>query len=202
MTTPPEDWLPIQTPHLTLRDFREGDQDDVHVYATDPDVVRYMDWGPNSLAETHTFIETQLAHQAVAPRLEFGLAMQHRASGRVIGSMALHMRDIENRTMELGYCLHRDFWRQGLTHEAAHALTGAAFAQLGLHRVFATCDVRNTGSWAVMRKLDMRREACLLRDRRIKGEWRDSYLYAILGDEWRAAGDAAPGPANPNISRA
>ena len=44
------------------------------------------------------------------------------------------------------------------------------------------------GSWGVMEKLGMRREAHHRGDKLIKGEWRDSYLYAILADEWVSPG--------------
>jgi RimJ/RimL family protein N-acetyltransferase len=33
----------------------------------------------------------------------------------------------------------------------------------------------------------MRHEGHFLCDRMIKGGWRDTYLYALLADEWRAA---------------
>ena len=84
----------------------------------------------------------------------------------------------------VGYCLHRELWGQGLITEAARALVDAGFRTLDLHRVAATCDVRNTASFVVMEKLGMRREACFRRDRQIKGEWRDTYLYAVLAEEW------------------
>jgi RimJ/RimL family protein N-acetyltransferase len=57
-----------------------------------------------------------------------------------------------------------------------------------VHRVWATCDVRNTGSFGVMEKLGMRREAHFQQDRFIRGAWHDSYLYAILAEECIAPG--------------
>lgn len=51
-----------------------------------------------------------------------------------------------------------------------------AFSVLKLHRVWATCDTRNIGSWRVMEKIGMRREGHFLRDTFQKREWRDSYL--------------------------
>ena len=35
-----------------------------------------------------------------------------------------------------------------------------------------------------MEKLGMRREALFKKDVLQKGEWRDSYLYAVLAEEW------------------
>ena len=71
----------------------------------------------------------------------------------------------------------------GEIDKAARALLGAGFRHLDLHRVFATCDVRNTGSFGVMEKIGMRREGLLRRDRQVKGAWRDTYLYAMLAED-------------------
>ena len=188
MTTPPQAWLPIRTERLLLRDFRPDDFDAVHAYGSDPEVARYMEWGPNSPADTRAFLDRALASQATWPRFDFGLVIEHLADAKAIGSIGLHLRDASNRTVEIGYCLNRDYWRQGLIHEAAHALIDTGFRTLGLHRVFATCDVRNTGSFSVMQKLGMRREGTLRQDRQIKDAWRDTYLYAVLAEEWVGAG--------------
>ena len=63
------------------------------------------------------------------------------------------------------------------------ALLHLAFSSLNLHRVWATCDVRNHASYRVMEKLGIR-EALFKKDVLQKGEWRDSYLYAVLAEEW------------------
>jgi RimJ/RimL family protein N-acetyltransferase len=177
--------LPIHTQRLVLRDFRLDDEAAVHAYGSDPEVVRYTLWGPNTEAETREFLGKSVEGQRAQPREEYGLAICLAQDDRPIGSIGLHPRDLPNLTMEIGYCLHRAFWGQGVVVEAVRAVLDAAFGELGLHRVFATCDVRNVGSWRVMEKLGMRREACLLQDRQVRGEWRDTFLYAILAQEWR-----------------
>ncbi len=187
MTNPPQPWLPLRTERLRLRDFVPSDLDAVHAYGSDAEVARFMEWGPNSLDDTRAFLDRALASQAAWPRLDYGLAIEHLSDGKVIGSMGLYLRDAANRTVEIGYCLHRHHWRQGLVHEAAHALIDMGFRRLGLHRAYATCDVRNAGSFGVMEKLGMRREGRLRRDRLIKGDWRDTYVYAVLAEDWRAA---------------
>jgi RimJ/RimL family protein N-acetyltransferase len=175
-------FLPIRTERLTLRDFRADDPDDVQVYASDPEVARFMPWGPNTREETKVFIDTRLAAQADWPRLTFDLAIER--AGLTVGSVGLRLRDGPNRTAEIGYCLRRDLWRQGLMTEAARALIDVGFRALGLHRVVATCNTENAGSFRVMEALGMRREGGWFRDQRVKGEWRNTYLYAVLAEEW------------------
>jgi RimJ/RimL family protein N-acetyltransferase len=54
----------------------------------------------------------------------------------------------------------------------------------------------------VMEKLGMRREANFHKDVLQKGEWRDSYLYAILAEEWLALEGAKADSAEELESRA
>lgn len=175
----------LETERLILRDFRLEDTEAVHAYASDPEVTRYMPWGPNSPQDTAAFMARALEQQATWPRLDLGLALELKAEGRVVGSIALHLRDIPNATVELGYVLRRDLWGRSLVREAGEAMLTAGFS-LGLHRIVAACDVRNVGSYRVMEKLGMRREGELRQDRLIRGAWRDTYVYAILAEEWSA----------------
>ncbi|MEO8112957.1 MAG: GNAT family N-acetyltransferase, partial [Phenylobacterium sp.] len=166
-TSPP--WFPIRTERLLLREFRESDLDDTHAYAIDPEVVRYMEWGPNTPAETRAFLDRQLADNAEWPRPGVTLAVEHVADARMIGSTRLLVSDPANRTGDFGYSYHSAYWRQGYGTEVGRAILDAAFRALGLHRMWAECDVQNVGSYGVMRKLGMRREAHTLASKLVKG---------------------------------
>lgn len=185
ITTPP--WLPIETERLLLRDFREADFDAIHVYATDPEVVRYMTWGPNTPEVTREVLDRNLKRQEIWPRDELSLAVEVKATGAMIGVISLHDANTDNSAF--GYCYNRDAWGQGYGTEAARALARIAFTELGHHRIWATCDARNHGSYAIMEKVGMRREGHLLQDTRAHDGWRDSYVYALLAEEWRARQD-------------
>lgn len=187
MILPAEPWFPLRTERLLLRDIRESDYEDVHAYAIDPEVVRYMEWGPNTPEITREVIGRWLAEAVVWPRAGVNLAVELVETGRVIGSIRLEVKAPEHRTADFGYSFHRPYWRQGFATEAARAVVGVGFAKLGLHRLWATCDVRNVGSWGVMEKLGMRREGLLLKDRLVRDGWRDSYVYAVLAEEWVGA---------------
>src|SRR5690349_7078806 len=91
--TMPIQLLPIQTERLVLRDFVEQDWRAVHRYASDPQVVRYMDWGPNAEAETHRYIDQVIASQQASPRYAFDLAVTLKVDGRLIGGCGFHAAD-------------------------------------------------------------------------------------------------------------
>ena len=109
-----------------------------------------------------------------------------RETGRLIGACGMRRTRPGGPQANMGYVLRRDAWGQGYATEAARALAGFGFEALGLHRVFATCDVENHRSARVLEKVGMRREGTMLEHMWIRDRWRDSFLYAILEHEWRA----------------
>jgi RimJ/RimL family protein N-acetyltransferase len=179
-------WFPIETERLLLRELRAADEDHIHEYASDPEVVRLMIWGPNTREATREFLDRALQAQTQWPRADVGLAIELKSEHRMIGSIGLRMKDGTNHTADIGYVLNRKYWRNGYMTESARAVLDVAFKQLKLHRVWATCDIRNGASYRVMEKLGMRREGTFVKNAMEKGEWRDTYLYAILAEEWQA----------------
>jgi RimJ/RimL family protein N-acetyltransferase len=190
MSEPPEPWFPLRTARLLLRPFRQDDFDDVHAYARELEVVRYMEWGPNTPEETQAFLERMFEAQGRWPRGDVNLAIEHLKDRRVIGSIRLGLNPPADQA-DLGYSLNRDYWGRGLTTEAARALMGVAFRTLGVHRVWAWCDIRNAASYRVMEKLGMRREGAFRENIQVKGHWRDTFVYAILAQEFGRKFDAA-----------
>jgi RimJ/RimL family protein N-acetyltransferase len=174
----------ILTKRLILRDFEEGDWELVHQYASDPEVVRYVDFGSSTEEESKNFIQRTLAHQKEKPRKNFTLAIVLKATNTLIGGCGIYVSNQDNREGYIGYVLNRNFWGQGYATETAQALLEFGFNQLKLHRIFATCDPKNIASARVLEKIGMRREAYFREHKWAKGKWRDSLLYAILDHEW------------------
>ncbi len=182
--------LPISTERLVLRDFRPEDVAAVHAYGSDPEVVRYMPFGPNTEAESQAFLARKLQDQLANPRTGFGLAITLAASGELIGSCALRVTAPERQEAEIGYVLRRDVWGQGYATEAARALVALGFAHLGMHRIQAYCRVENAASARVLEKAGMRREGLLREHVMMHGRWDDSYLYAVVEGDWRSLAEA------------
>ena len=177
-------WFPIKTERLLLREIAASDLADVHEYASDPLVSRFEAWGPNTPEVSEKVVQGWLTQQQQWPREEVNLGVELIDEHKLIGVITLRMKDDANRSADFGYAFNRQYWNQGYATEAARALIDAAFRLLGAHRVWAGCDTRNVGSYRVMEKLGMTREGHLRNDIWQKGEWRDSYRYAVLEDEW------------------
>jgi RimJ/RimL family protein N-acetyltransferase len=95
---------------------------------------------------------------------------------------------------ELGWVFATAHQGHGYATEAVRALIRAAFADLGLRRVTATCFLDNHASWRLMERVGMRREAHCVRDALHRsGRWLDTLTYAALADDWDVDRDLVPG---------
>jgi len=169
---------------IFLRDFKTADFEAVQKYASDPEVVKFVPWGPNTEDDTKNFLKEAVKSAKANPRENYELAIILSSTKQLIGGARLFITSWENKTGMLGYCLNQDFWHRGLASEATQALLELGFLKLKLHRLIATVDTENYRSIKVLEKLKFRKEANFKQDVLIKNKWRDSYLYAILAEEF------------------
>jgi RimJ/RimL family protein N-acetyltransferase len=113
-------------------------------------------------------------------------AVERREDRQVIGDLILVFDSLEHAVAEIGWTLHPDFQGQGYATEAARTVIRLALDTIGFHRIKANLDPRNSASEALARRLGMRLEAHHIEDFWSKGEWTDSYIFALLEREWRA----------------
>ena len=188
---------PIQTARLLLRPFTPADLDDLFAYMSREDVVRYLYGGVKDRAESETLIQKWMA----TPTLEkdgdqLNLAVVLAADGRQpgIGEVTIKLTSLEHRQASIGWVFNPDYHGHGYATEAAAAMLALGFTQFVLHRIFASCDARNTASYKVMQRLGLRREAHFIHNEIFKGEWGEELVYAILQGEWanRAANGDYP----------
>jgi ribosomal-protein-alanine N-acetyltransferase len=167
--------LPLRTDRLTLRDFVPADFDAIHAYASDPDVTRFMFHGVRTVADTQDYLDRTIAAQKADPRVVWELAVVDNASGFLVGACDLTCET--DREGDLGFIFAKDVWGRGFATEAACAMVRAGFEQLGLARIFATCDVSNGASARVLEKAGLTRAATLERHMYALDRWWTSYLY-------------------------
>jgi RimJ/RimL family protein N-acetyltransferase len=162
------------------------DVDAVFAYQSDPEVCRYMLYEPRSRDEVARKLgEWQHMRRLAEDGDDLELAIDADGLG-VIGHVYFKLVSTEDLGAEIGWALNREYQGRGFAEEAARALLGYAFGTLGLHRVKAELDPRNTASVALCLRLGMREEAHYVEDLWFKGAWGDTGVYAILDREWAA----------------
>jgi RimJ/RimL family protein N-acetyltransferase len=188
--------LPLLTARLEIRDFVRDDRPALHAYASDPRVTRYLWWGPFDEADTLRFLERTARDAQASPRESFELGVVDRERGLLIGGCELLSRRQSYREYEIGYCLRPDCWGRGIATETVRALLELAFGSLGAHRIYALVDPENLASGRLLARIGFRLEGHLRKDSFIRGEWRDSLVYALLAEEW------SPSLAGPGVKTA
>ncbi len=104
--------------------------------------------------------------------------------GALAGTIGLRDIDAEHLQAELGFWVAVERWGQGYATEAARAIIGFGFEQLGLNRIYAHHMVRNPASGRVLAKVGMKREGLLRQRVRKWGVFEDVVLMALLRGEW------------------
>ncbi len=181
--------LPLETERLFLRAFTWDDLDALFAYQSRPDVTRYLMWGPRSHEEVRAALELKIASTAIAREGDFlALAAVRKQTQELIGDVILGWASEEHGLGEIGYIVHPDHAGRGYATEAVRPLLRMAFEELHLHRVIGRLEARNAASARVLEKLGMRREAHLVENEYLKGEWQSELVYAILDREWAQVG--------------
>jgi len=178
---------PIETERLLLRPFTRGDVDAVFAYRQREDVAQYLFDGPMSHESVTEVVQMRVGqYELAAEGDKVFLAAELKEPQRVIGEVSLILRDGPARQAEIGYIFHPEFHGRGYATEAARMLLDMGFQGAGMHRIYARCDARNVGSWKVMERLGMRREAHFREHALFKGAWDEEFVYALLEGEWQA----------------
>ena len=124
----------------------------------------------------------QQDHATGRPR-RFAIALKE--TGRLIGGVGLDgSTGDDSEEPALGYWLGEPYWGNGYAREAVRALLDFLFCTLGAHRVHASIDPRNIASAALLRSLGMRQEAHFRESFKMRGEWVDDVIFALLAQEW------------------
>lgn len=147
----------IQTERLLLRPLDIADLETVHVYASDPENTRYMQHLPNHTKdETAAFLQrvTDEWQKAEPCFYEFAIVLR----GEQIGAVSIAL-DEQRKVGELGWIVNKRYWKTGVATEAALAVKEFALHTLGLHKLIANCDARNTNSYRLMQRLGMALES-------------------------------------------
>jgi len=183
----------LKTGRLLLRTIRLSDAEAVFGYRSRPEVSKYQG-STASLAHTRRLIKLTAGLRPNTPRTWYQFAVLEKASGALIGDIAIHFRDKENRQVELGYTLAPEYQGKGYASEAAARVLDYLFGTLKKHRVSASVDPRNGRSVKLLERLGMRKEGCFKKSFWTGRAWADDAVYAILKEEWTKPGEKRDRP--------
>jgi RimJ/RimL family protein N-acetyltransferase len=174
--------LPVRTSRLSLRAHQKTDAPSLHRIYAQPDVARYLlddPWTPETAQQKigERIPKTDLDGETGA------LALVIERDQIPIGDVHLWFTDRERRVAEIGWLLDPEHGGRGFATEAVSAVLDLAFDHYRVHRVAAQMDARNTASARLAANTGMRQEAHLRQDWWSKGEWTDTFIFAMLASD-------------------
>lgn len=172
----------IVTSRLHLRALVNTDAKTVQRLAGDAHIAAMTDNVPHPYEDgmAEAWIEATSTMWLHGKSATFAVCLQE--TDELIGCCGLSIVQ-RHRRASLGYWVGRDFWGHGYCTEAAGAVVGFGFKELGLHRIFAMHLCKNPASGAVMRRIGMKHEATLS-DYVLKNNvFEDMELYTIFPDK-------------------
>ncbi|MBU6451095.1 MAG: GNAT family N-acetyltransferase [Cyanobacteria bacterium REEB67] len=173
----------LRSERLVLRPHLESDLEAVHAFSSDADVCRYMQWGPNNLEQSRSFLEGAIANQRVSPKVHYDFVIVEAEAATVVGSFTLRLNKPGGELGEIGYVLAREAWGKGYASEAAELVMKFAFEDLKLHKISATCEPFNFASAKVLQKAGLVLEGYLQKHIFIKGQWRDTLVFGCVRED-------------------
>lgn len=183
---------PIRTERLLLRFPRPDDASTLTAYRNDPEVAALQDW---ELPYPHErSLDLVARHDGLTDLADGGhhqVMVEH--AGEVVGDLYVGLAE-HGGVAVLGFTLARPAQGRGMALEAARAVVDDLVERRGVHRVTAELSPRNLASQRLLERLGMTFESESQRSFWWRGQWDDSMVYSMTGEEWRAWRDRVRTP--------
>ena len=169
----------IETTRLLLRNYTMDDFDALYEIMSDPETMKHYP-APFDADRTKGWITWILENYK---KYGFGLwAVVLKETGEFIGDCGITIQNIDGEMLpEIGYHIHKKYWKRGFAKEAAQAVRNWVFQNTQYDTIYSYMKYTNVASYSTAVANGMKK---------VK-EYPDpkntiSYAYAITRSEWEA----------------
>lgn len=171
----------LETERLILRRFSRQDADAMYRnWASDDEVTRYLTWPTHPSVDVTDSVLTHWVKSYTDERTYQWAIVVKENGQEPIGSISAVKQNDDISMVEIGYCIGKSWWHQGITSEALKAVMDFFFDEVGANRIEARHDPRNPHSGKVMQKCGMKYEGTLRSCDRNNQGISDACYYAML----------------------
>ena len=153
----------LESERLVLRPFVPEDAESMFGnWASDGEVTKYLTWPAHANRQvTETVLADWDKKYSDMAFYQWAIALKE-AHGAPIGSISVVNPIDENiKAAEIGYCIGRAWWHNGIASEALVAVMRYLFEEVGVNKIVARHDARNPRSGLVMQKCGLKLEGTL-----------------------------------------
>lgn len=174
----------LETDRLILRQFKIEDTEDMHNnWTTDSEVTRFLTWSPHpDINFTKGLLKDWIGKYSELTW--YNWAIELKETGEVVGNISVVKLNERIEAADIGYCMGKAWWGNGIMPEALRAVIAYLFEEVGLNRVAACHDVNNPKSGRVMQKAGMTKEGILRAAGRNNQGICDEVWYSIIKSEF------------------
>jgi RimJ/RimL family protein N-acetyltransferase len=149
----------VQTPRVLLRQWLDSDLAPFTAMGQDAEVMKFF---PKLLSCQESAELVEHCSSLISKRGWGFWAAEEISTKLFIGFIGLNIPSASlpfSPCVEIGWRLARPYWNQGFAREGAQAALDFAFNSLQLSEVVSFTALENTRSEAVMKRLEMKRDA-------------------------------------------
>lgn len=168
----------IETEHLVMREYTLHDFDVLYEIMSDPETMKHYP-EPFDEERTRNWIEWNIQNYK---EYGFGLwAVVLKENGEFIGDCGITIQNIDGELLpEIGYHIHKKYWRRGFGSEAARAVRDWAFKNTSYDRLYSYMKYTNVASYSTALSIGMKKVKEYSDEKNLI-----SYAYAISREEWK-----------------
>ena len=176
----------IETGRLILRRFTMNDAKAMYEnWASDPDVVKYITKPRHKSIEESQAILADWTGQYNNKDFYLWAIVLRESGEEPIGFTLVVHHDDSVEKVEVGYCIGKRWWNQGIASETLKAVIDYLFSEVKVNRIEALFDPRNSNSGKVMKRCGMVYEGTHRESGRNNLGRCDNVTYAILARDYK-----------------
>lgn len=173
----------LETNRLVLRQIEKDDASSILIYLSDKEVMKYYGLEPfKTIKEALSEISWYRSIRNKRTGIRWGITL--KGKNEIIGSCGFFNMIPQHYRTEIGYELHRNYWRQGIASEALEAIVRYGFESMNIQRMEALIEPLNISSQRLAEKQGFLREGLLRSYEFTRDKFDDLYMYALLKQEF------------------
>ena len=147
--------MQLETPRLILREYSRDDFDALYEIMSDPETMQHYP-APFDEGRTRRWIEWNLENYQ---KYGWGLwAVILKETGEFIGDCGITLQDIDGQLLpEIGYHIHKKYWRRGFAKEAARSVRDWVFENTNYDAIYSYMKYTNIASYSTALANGMKR---------------------------------------------
>ena len=177
----------LESDRLIIRDNIPSDLQDHFKLISDEINMKYLpEIKVSTLYGAKKNLKESIRESKKENRTKYFFGIVEKRTHCLIGSIGYTVESTikEQKRVNLGYFLKKEYWGKGYTTEACREIIKFAFTKDNVIKIETGCLKENYASEKVMIKSGMIKEGTLVKHQIHENTWKDRVVYGITKEEW------------------